>query len=80
MALTCHVEAMLRHHARLSDEIVVNEGFKTGSTFEAIAPAAPLGRDGSDCLANMETVLDNPSESTRDGLTIYNWLVTQSRV
>jgi glycosyltransferase involved in cell wall biosynthesis len=31
-----HVEAMLRHHARLVDEIVVNEGYSTDGTYERI--------------------------------------------
>ena len=32
-----HVEAMLRHHLPLADQIVVNEGFSTDGTFEAIS-------------------------------------------
>jgi glycosyltransferase involved in cell wall biosynthesis len=32
-----HVEAMLRHHVPLVDEIVVNEGYSTDGTFEAIS-------------------------------------------
>ena len=32
-----HVEAMLRHHAPLFDEIIVNEGYSTDGTYEAIS-------------------------------------------
>ncbi len=32
-----HVAAMLRHHLALADEIVVNEGYSSDSTFEAIS-------------------------------------------
>jgi glycosyltransferase involved in cell wall biosynthesis len=32
-----HVEAMLRQHLPLADEIIVNEGFSTDGTFEAIS-------------------------------------------
>jgi glycosyltransferase involved in cell wall biosynthesis len=32
-----HVEAMLRHHLPLADEIVVDEGYSTDGTFEAIS-------------------------------------------
>lgn len=35
-----HVEAMLRHHAPLFDEIVVNEGYSTDATFERICGIA----------------------------------------
>ncbi len=36
-----HVEAMLRHHLPLADEIVVNEGFSTDGTFETITGIDP---------------------------------------
>ena len=36
-----HVEAMLRHHLPLADEIVVNEGFSTDGTYEAISVIDP---------------------------------------
>jgi glycosyltransferase involved in cell wall biosynthesis len=36
-----HVEAMLRHHLPLADEIVVNEGFSTDGTYEAISKIDP---------------------------------------
>jgi glycosyltransferase involved in cell wall biosynthesis len=36
-----HVEAMLRHHLPLADEIIVNEGFSTDGTFEAIRSIDP---------------------------------------
>jgi glycosyltransferase involved in cell wall biosynthesis len=36
-----HVAAMLRHHLPLADEIVVNEGFSTDGTFEAILGIDP---------------------------------------
>lgn len=36
-----HVAAMLRHHLPLADEIVVNEGFSTDGTFEAIRDIDP---------------------------------------
>jgi Glycosyl transferase family 2 len=36
-----HVEAMLRHHLPLADEIVVNEGFSTDGTFERISAIDP---------------------------------------
>jgi glycosyltransferase involved in cell wall biosynthesis len=36
-----HVEAMLRHHLPLADEIVVNEGFSTDGTYEAITAIDP---------------------------------------
>lgn len=36
-----HVEAMLRHHAPLVDEIVVNEGYSSDGTFEAISSIDP---------------------------------------
>lgn len=36
-----HVEAMLRHHLPLADEIVVNEGFSTDGTYEAISRIDP---------------------------------------
>ena len=32
-----HVEAMLRHHLPLADEIVVNEGYSTDDTYERIS-------------------------------------------
>jgi glycosyltransferase involved in cell wall biosynthesis len=32
-----HVEAMLRHHLPLADEIIVNEGYSTDGTYEAIS-------------------------------------------
>ena len=31
-----HVEAMLKHHAPLVDEIIVNEGYSTDGTYERI--------------------------------------------
>lgn len=36
-----HVEAMLRHHLPLADEIIVNEGYSTDGTFEAIRDIDP---------------------------------------
>lgn len=36
-----HVAAMLRHHAPLVDEIIVNEGYSTDGTFEAISRIDP---------------------------------------
>jgi len=36
-----HVEAMLRHHVPFVDEIIVNEGFSTDGTFEAISRIDP---------------------------------------
>ena len=36
-----HVEAMLRHHAPLVEEIIVNEGFSTDGTYERIRGIAP---------------------------------------
>jgi glycosyltransferase involved in cell wall biosynthesis len=36
-----HVEAMLRHHAPLFDEIIVNEGYSTDGTYEAITTIHP---------------------------------------
>lgn len=36
-----HVVAMLRHHLPLADEIIVNEGFSTDGTFEAISSIDP---------------------------------------
>src|SRR5262245_43112500 len=36
-----HVEAMLRHHVPLADEIVVNEGYSSDGTFEAISDIDP---------------------------------------
>lgn len=36
-----HVAAMLKHHLPLVDEIVVNEGFSTDGTYEAIASLDP---------------------------------------
>src|SRR5690606_29807094 len=36
-----HVVPMLRHHLALADEIVVNEGFSTDGTFEAISRIDP---------------------------------------
>jgi glycosyltransferase involved in cell wall biosynthesis len=36
-----HVEAMLRHHLPLADEIIVNEGYSTDGTFEAISTIDP---------------------------------------
>ena len=36
-----HVEAMLRHHLPLADEIVVDEGFSTDGTYEAICGIDP---------------------------------------
>jgi glycosyltransferase involved in cell wall biosynthesis len=36
-----HVAAMLRHHVPLADEIIVNEGFSTDGTFEAIQNIDP---------------------------------------
>jgi glycosyltransferase involved in cell wall biosynthesis len=36
-----HVEAMLRHHLPLADEIIVNEGFSTDGTYEAISRIDP---------------------------------------
>jgi glycosyltransferase involved in cell wall biosynthesis len=36
-----HVAAMLRHHVPLADEIIVNEGFSTDGTFEAICNIDP---------------------------------------
>jgi glycosyltransferase involved in cell wall biosynthesis len=35
-----HVEAMLRHHSPLADEIVVNEGYSTDTTYERICNIA----------------------------------------
>jgi glycosyltransferase involved in cell wall biosynthesis len=36
-----HVAAMLRHHLALADEIIVNEGYSTDGTFEAIRDIDP---------------------------------------
>jgi glycosyltransferase involved in cell wall biosynthesis len=36
-----HVAAMLRHHLPLADEIIVNEGYSTDGTFEAICDIDP---------------------------------------
>ncbi|MBS1817560.1 MAG: glycosyltransferase family 2 protein [Acidobacteria bacterium] len=36
-----HVEAMLRHHAPLVDEIIVNEGYSDDGTYEAISAIDP---------------------------------------
>lgn len=36
-----HVAAMLRHHAPLADEIIVNEGFSSDGTFDAISQIDP---------------------------------------
>jgi glycosyltransferase involved in cell wall biosynthesis len=36
-----HVEAMLRHHLSLADEIIVNEGYSSDGTFEAISRIHP---------------------------------------
>jgi glycosyltransferase involved in cell wall biosynthesis len=36
-----HVVAMLRHHLPLADEIVVNEGYSTDGTYEAIHDISP---------------------------------------
>jgi glycosyltransferase involved in cell wall biosynthesis len=36
-----HVEAMLRHHLPLADEIIVNEGLSTDGTYEVIASIDP---------------------------------------
>ena len=36
-----HVVAMLKHHLPLADEIVVNEGYSTDGTFEAISTLDP---------------------------------------
>jgi glycosyltransferase involved in cell wall biosynthesis len=36
-----HVEAMLRHHAALADEIIVTEGFSSDGTYEAIRDIDP---------------------------------------
>jgi len=36
-----HVEAMLRHHLPLADEIIVNEGYSTDDTFERITAIHP---------------------------------------
>lgn len=36
-----HVEAMLRHHLPLADEIIVNEGYSRDGTFEAISRIDP---------------------------------------
>jgi glycosyltransferase involved in cell wall biosynthesis len=36
-----HVVAMLRHHLPLADEIIVNEGYSTDGTFEAISQIDP---------------------------------------
>src|SRR5215203_871236 len=36
-----HVVAMLRHHARLVDEIIVDEGMSTDGTYEAIRNLDP---------------------------------------
>lgn len=39
--LDLHVEAMLRHHLPLADEIVVNEGYSKDDTFERISRIDP---------------------------------------
>src|SRR5258708_5309651 len=36
-----HVEAMLRHHLSLADEIIVNEGYSSDDTFERIRDLHP---------------------------------------
>jgi glycosyltransferase involved in cell wall biosynthesis len=36
-----HVEAMLRHHLPLADEIIVNEGYSSDGTYEAIRDIDP---------------------------------------
>ena len=36
-----HVEAMLRHHLPLADEIIVNEGYSSDGTYEAISRINP---------------------------------------
>jgi len=36
-----HVAAMLRHHVPLADEIIVNEGYSTDGTYEAISNIDP---------------------------------------
>jgi glycosyltransferase involved in cell wall biosynthesis len=36
-----HVAAMLRHHVPLADEIIVNEGYSTDGTYEAISDIDP---------------------------------------
>jgi glycosyltransferase involved in cell wall biosynthesis len=36
-----HVVAMLKHHAKYFDEIIVNEGYSTDGTYEAICNIAP---------------------------------------
>jgi len=39
--LDLHVEAMLRHHLPLVDEIVVNDGFSSDGTYERITSIDP---------------------------------------
>ncbi len=41
LAYDFHVVAMLRHHLPLADEIIVNEGYSTDGSFEAIADLDP---------------------------------------
>lgn len=36
-----HVEAMLRHHLDLADEIIVNEGYSTDGTYEVVSRIDP---------------------------------------
>jgi len=39
--LDYHIEAMLKHHLPLADEIIVNEGYSSDGTYEAIAAIDP---------------------------------------
>jgi len=41
IAQDLHIEAMLRHHLPLADEIVVNEGFSSDDTYERITRIDP---------------------------------------
>ncbi|MGH8208927.1 MAG: hypothetical protein ACREU6_04905, partial [Steroidobacteraceae bacterium] len=36
-----HIEAMLKHHVPLADEIVVNEGYSSDDTYERIRNLDP---------------------------------------
>jgi glycosyltransferase involved in cell wall biosynthesis len=41
LRLDFHVVEMLRHHLKLADEIIVNEGYSTDGTYEAISAIDP---------------------------------------
>jgi glycosyltransferase involved in cell wall biosynthesis len=56
-----HVEAMLRHHLSLADEIIVNEGHSSDGTYEAIAQIDPRIR-----VHRFDWTRSNPDSWHRD--------------